>query len=202
METRKRYLPISTQTFHTRDDEDNLTIEGYFAVFDSTYQIGDLFSESIAPGAFTDTISGDIRALTNHDTSLVLGRTTAGTLELKEDEHGLWGRILINPKDQDAMNLYSRTQRGDVNQASIGFMIVDEDEEEHDGHVHWTIRKVELFEVSVCTFPAYEETALAARQNDYFTAKKRETQAWRSRMLKKLKGENHGTESTDAQEKA
>ena len=204
METRKRYLPISTQNFHTRDDEDNLTIEGYFAVFDSTYQIGDLFSESIAPGAFTDTISGDIRALTNHDTSLVLGRTTAGTLELKEDEHGLWGRILINPKDQDAMNLYSRTQRGDVNQASIGFMIVDEDEEEHDGHVHWTIRKVELFEVSVCTFPAYEETALDARSADFEVIRKCKLDKWKTdtrARLEKLKGDNDGIKSVDFTEK-
>ena len=202
METRKRYLPISTHNFQTRSDEDNLTIEGYFAVFNSTYQIGEYYSESIAPGAFTETISGDVRALTNHDTSLVLGRTTAGTLELEEDGHGLWGRILINPKDQDAMNLYSRIQRGDVNQASIGFYITDETEEEHEGHIHWTIRKIELFEVSVCTFPAYEETALSARQDDYFTIKKRETQAWRTKMLSRLKGETHGTQSADAQEKA
>ena len=60
MENRKRYLPmISTNNFQTRDVEDNLTIEGYFAVFNSTYQIGEYYSESIAPGAFTETISGD-----------------------------------------------------------------------------------------------------------------------------------------------
>ena len=47
-----------------------------------------------------------------HDTTLVLGRTKAGTLTLKEDSRGLWGSIQINRDDVDAMNLYARVQRG------------------------------------------------------------------------------------------
>ena len=103
MENRQlRSIPCE---FQTRDDDDQMIIEGYFAVFDSVYQIWDDMSESIAPGAFSSSLSGDVRALINHDSTLVLGRTSAHTLELKEDSRGLWGRIVVNPKDSDAREL-------------------------------------------------------------------------------------------------
>lgn len=181
----------STHTeFNTRDDSGNLSIEGYFAVFDSNYEIAPGMSESIAPGAFDNTLSGDIRALINHDTTLVLGRTKANTLQLKTDAHGLWGHIDINPNDTDAMNLYNRVQRGDVDQCSFGFNILNEETDfRENGDIHWTIKEVELFEVSPCTFPAYEETNIAARERERETLMKRKSEAWKADMLKKLKGE-------------
>lgn len=79
--------------------------------------MGDGFTEQIDPHAFDDQLGGDVRALIDHDTRLVLGRTCAGTLTLRVDEHGLWGSIAVNEGDQDALNLYARVQRGDVSQA-------------------------------------------------------------------------------------
>ncbi len=185
-----RQLRTINGEFKTRDDSGKLSIEGYFAVFDSIYQIAPGYSESIAPGAFDNTLSGDIRALINHDTTLVLGRTKANTLQLKTDAHGLWGHIDINPKDSDAMNLYNRVQRGDVDQCSFGFDIVNEETDfREDGSVHWTIKEVELYEVSPCTFPAYEETNIAARKKEAEEYKRRKAEAWRETMLSKLKGE-------------
>lgn len=175
--------------FKTREDGDSRIIEGYFAVFNSNYDIGPGMSESVAPGAFKDTLSGDIRALVNHDTTLVLGRTKAHTLELAEDEHGLFGRINVNSNDSDAMNLYERVRRGDVDGCSFGFDINDEESEfKEDGSIHWTIKDVTLYEVSCCTFPAYESTNISAREKDRDTLKKRELEAWRERMLKDLSG--------------
>ncbi len=174
--------------FTTRDDDGALHIEGYFAVFNSIYQIWDGMSESVAPGAFTETLGGDIRALIDHETRLVLGRNTAGTLQLREDSHGLWGDILINPDDQDAMNLYARVQRGDVNQCSFGFDILEEETEfRDDGSVHWTIKKVKLYEVSVCTFPAYSETSVQARKEDLEAIRTRRAEAYREELRSKLK---------------
>lgn len=176
--------------FKVRDDGEQPTIEGYFAVFNSTYDMGWGMSESIAPGAFTKSLSNDVRALINHDTTLVLGRTSAHTLELREDSHGLWGKITINPKDSDATNLYERVKRGDVDQCSFGFNIVSEETEfpsDGDG-CHWTITEVDLHEVSVCTFPAYEETAVSARKNDFDEIKKRKADKWRTEMRSRLKG--------------
>lgn len=192
MENRNtRQIRSIASEFKTREDGEQLRIEGYFAVFNSVYQIWDDMSESVAPGAFTDTLGGDIRALIDHETMYVLGRNQAGTLELREDSHGLWGSILVNPNDQDAMNLYSRVQRGDVDQCSFGFDILEEETEfRDDGSVHWTIKKVKLYEVSVCTFPAYSETSVTARKEQREELIKRRTDIWRAEMREKLKGVN------------
>ena len=124
----------------------------------------------------------------------MLGRNKSGTLELREDSHGLWGRVKINPNDQDAVNLYERVKRGDVDQCSFGFDIVKEDTEvRDDGSVHWTIRVVKLYEVSVVTFPAYTETSVSARKRDFEEIQKRRTEKWRDDMKRRLKGENHGS---------
>lgn len=193
METKKelqiRNIPMQGMEVRAEEGGD-LIIEGYFAVFNSAYEMGGGMSESIAPGAFANSLDGDVRALINHDTTLVIGRTAAGTLSLREDEHGLWGRISINPKDGDAVNIHARVERGDVDQCSIGFEILSEETDfREDGSIHWTIREVKLWEVSVCTFPAYEETSVKARsmQRDEMLARKNE--AWKEAMLSKLKGE-------------
>ena len=185
-----RVMRTASTQFNTRDDNGNLAIEGYFAVFDSVYQIAPDMSESIAVGAFDNTLSDDIRALINHDTTLVLGRTKAHTLDLRADNHGLWGHIDINPNDSDAMNLYNRVQRGDVDQCSFGFDILNEETDfREDGSVHWTIREVKLYEVSPCTFPAYTDTSIAARAKERDDLIKRRNEAWKEKMLKKVKGE-------------
>ena len=182
-----RVLQLRSGEFKTREDGEEMVIEGYFAVFNSNYEMWEGASESIAPGAFTSSVGGDIRGLTNHDTTLVLGRTKAHTLELKEDTHGLWGHITINPKDSDAVNTYERVKRGDVDQCSIGFMIRSEETDfRDDGSIHWTITDVELFEVSVCTFPAYEETGVSARHRAADELKKRASEAWKLQMKERL----------------
>ena len=179
---------VPTQ-FETREDENGqLVISGYFSVFNSIYDIGMGMSESVAPGAFLSSLSGDVRALTNHDTTLVLGRTTAGTLKLREDDIGLWGDVIINPKDSDAVNTYERVKRGDVSQCSFGFQILKEDTDvREDGSVHWTIRDVKLREVSVCTFPAYESTNVQARSAQRAEIQEREFAAWKDNMKERIK---------------
>ena len=100
----------------------------------------------------------------------------------------MWGRITINPEDSDAMNLYARVQRGDVDQCSFGFDILEEETEYRDNDtVHWTIKKVKLYEVSPCTFPAYEGTAISARKKEYENIKKRQLESWKERLKKMLK---------------
>lgn len=187
MERQERQLRSIPAKFETREEDGTKAIEGYFAVFNSNYEIGPGMSESIAPGAFANSVSGDIRALINHDTTLVLGRTKAHTLTLREDEHGLWGRVEINPNDSDAMNLYERVSRGDVDGCSIGFSILNEETDfRDDGSVHWTIKDVELFEVSACTFPAYTETNISARERQYADLKKRSLDLWKNTMKERV----------------
>ena len=182
------------------DGEDqHPVIEGYFSVFDSNYDIGPQMSESVAPGAFSNTLSGDIRALIDHESRLVLGRTGAHTLELREDARGLWGHIDVNPKDTDAMNLVARLERGDVNQCSFGFDILDEETEfRDDGSVHWTIKEVKLYEVSVVTFPAYTDTQVALRSAQREEMLQRKADAWRASMRSKLRGGDKDAQDIDA----
>jgi HK97 family phage prohead protease len=200
MDREMRQMRTSASQFETREDGEGLFIEGYFSVFNSNYEIWPGATESIAPGAFSNTLSEDVRALINHDTTLVLGRNKSGTLELKEDARGLWGKISINPNDSDAMNLYERVKRGDVDQCSFGFDILKEDTEfRDDGTIHWTIREVKLYEVSCCTFPAYEDTSISAREKDFEEIKKRKTEVWRNDIKHRLKGEKEdGTQNINA----
>jgi len=189
-----RSIGAQFQTRAAKDGEGPV-IEGYFSVFNSDYPLWPGATEQVAPGAFAKSLAGDygecdVRALANHDTTLVLGRTTAGTLTLREDAHGLYGTIQINEQDTDAMNLYARVQRGDVDQSSFGFDIKRETFVDlGDGKCRWEIEEVDpLYEVSVCTFPAYTETSVSARKQDLAEIEKRRAEAWRSDMKKKLGG--------------
>ncbi len=185
---KQRQVRSLPQNFKTRDADGKLYIEGYFAVFDSPYPLWDGAEEVVKPGAFEGVLTQDVRALVNHDTTLVMGRTTAGTLLLKQDETGLWGQIEVNRDDTDAMNLYARVQRGDVSQCSFGFDIERETFVDlGDGRCRWEIEKVNpLYEVSVCTFPAYEATSVSARKQQLETIRQREMQVWRENMKKRL----------------
>jgi len=153
--------------FSTRavENSDEMILEGYFVVFDQPYYIDDWGEEIVARGAFDGCDMSDVRALIDHRPELVLGRSIADTLSLSIDDTGLFASIRVNSRDTDAVNLYARVQRGDVNQASFGF---DEGEVTYtdlpDGRVRRTINQVsKLYEVSVCTFPAYEQTYVSAR---------------------------------------
>jgi uncharacterized protein len=174
----------------TRAEEDSqeMIIEGYFAVFNKPTELWRGAFEEIAPNAFDTTMGNDIRALINHDTNLVLGRNKVGTLELKVDGHGLWGRIKVNPEDSDAVNLYSRVKRGDVDQCSFGFNILNEETDyRDDGTIKWIIKEIDLHEVSVVTFPAYEETGVQARKAEVEQHEKRKLEQRKNQLRERLK---------------
>ena len=129
-------------------------------------------------------------------------RTTAGTLSLRADKTGLWGSVTINQADQDAMNLYERVKRGDVSQCSFGFDIIDQSTEVmENGTTVWKLNKVKLYEVSVVTFPAYEDTSVQARKRDYEEIQKRKKRTMAGGNAPPSEGEKNGTENTDAEKK-
>ena len=172
-------------SFNARIEGSDPIIEGKFISFEGEYQIAKDMVETISP--MLEIEGDDIRALIDHETRLVLGRTTAGTLELQHKEDGIYGIVKVNPNDQDAMNLYARVERGDVSQCSFGFSILSENTEVlEDGMVKWTIEKIRLYEVSVVTFPAYEDTGVSARAEDGKRLKTREFEAWKNRLMAKL----------------
>lgn len=163
-EKRHAYFPGKLTT-RAEPEGGKRYIEGYFAVFDEEIELWPGEFEQIAPGAFANSLrDNDIRCLFNHERGFVLGRMAAGTLELREDDHGLWGRVEINEADRSAMDVYARVQRGDISGCSFGFYPKQEELERRDETCHWTVTEADTFEVSVCTFPAYPATEIEARQ--------------------------------------
>lgn len=147
----------------TRDgiEGESNVISGYAAVFNSKTIIGDWFEEIINPGAFSKTIaSGDVRALFNHDWGNVLGRTKSGTLKLEEDERGLKFEVEL-PNTTVARDLAESMKRGDINQCSFGFYPTEETWDYSTEPALRTINEVELFEVSVVSLPAYDDTEVS-----------------------------------------
>jgi len=123
------------------------------------------FREQIAPGAFSTVKTDDVRALFNHKPDYVLGRNTAGTLNITEDAKGL--RVEILPPDTAwATDLMASMKRGDINQMSFGFFTRADTWDSVNGETIRTLIDVELFDVSVVTFPAYSETTVDVRALD------------------------------------
>lgn len=158
-----RMLPIQELRI---DDSLNGKIVGHASVFDSWSEtLGGIFpfKEIVRKGTFTETIKlDDIRALFNHDPNFVLGRNKAGTLELEEDEIGL--RVVITPPDTSwANDLIKNLRRGDISQMSIGFIVLEDTWGTQDGIDIREIKKVQLFDVSIVTYPAYTQTDVGVR---------------------------------------
>jgi len=149
-------------------------VSGYAAKYSRLSNDVGGFKEKIAPGAFRMAVSQrqDVRCLVNHDASLILGRTTSGTLKLEEDSVGLRFRCEL-PDTQYARDYYVAVRRGDISQCSFSFSVTKEDQSwdengvDDDGKkcVIRTLRNIsELSDVSVVTYPAYEDTDAMARK--------------------------------------
>lgn len=140
-------------------------IGGYAAIFNTEADIGGWFREKIAPGAFAEAIKGDVRALLDHDHGRVIGRTTAGTLRLSEDDKGLAVEIDL-PDTTDGRDAAVLIERGDLTGMSFGFIVTKQTWDETGEIPLRTIEKMELHEVSVVAFPAYDATEIALRSLD------------------------------------
>lgn len=173
-----RIYPVTEFRVKKNDDGQNI-LEGYSAVFDSPSENmgwGDFeVREYIAPGAFTNALKkSDCRALFNHDPNFVLGRESAKTLELSQDERGLKSRILL-PDTTFANDLAVSVERGDIKEQSFAFIVAkDQWEEDRDNKIATrTILEIkELFDVSPVTYPAYPDTDIAKRSFEGFKENK------------------------------
>lgn len=143
--------------------ESEMKISGYAARFNSITTIYEGLQERIAEGAFSSSINNDIRALWDHDTKYVLGRTTNDTLTLREDAIGL-GFDLVISDTSFGRDTYNLIKRRDISGVSFGFMVKDESWERLGDDCYLrTIKDVELLEISPVTFPAYKDTEVHAR---------------------------------------
>ncbi|MBC7149008.1 MAG: HK97 family phage prohead protease [Rhizobium sp.] len=141
------------------------TLVGYAAVFNSPTDIGGWWTETIAPGTFSSQLSADVRALVDHDTGRVIGRTKSGTLRLSEDAKGLRVEIDV-PDTTNGNDLWVLVERGDISGMSFGFRVTKDTWDETVDPPLRTIQAVELMEVSACAFPAYDDTEIGKRSLD------------------------------------
>ena len=161
MKQDRRYIPNAELRVEQRDGEAP-KIVGYAAVFNSLSENLGGFREMIKPGAFKKSLDNDVRALIDHESGKVLGRSKAGTLRMEEDDNGL--RVEIDPPDTTiARDLMESMRRGDIDQMSFGFFVKSDNWRKQDGENIRELEEVDLFDVSVVTFPAYPATSVHVR---------------------------------------
>lgn len=174
-------------TAETRmDDDGNLLVEGYAAVFGEEANIGGMFREVIERGAFSDAIGrDDVVFLINHE-GLPLARTRSGTLKLEEDERGLKMSTTLDANDPDVKSIAGKMTRGDLDKMSFGFYPEVQEWDESGDIPLRKLKRVSLYDVSIVTTPAYEGTEIALRSLQDFRGSQETAQAFRLRMKRKL----------------
>lgn len=158
----RRYLAHEVRVV---EQDGKRRIEGYAARFNQLSEEMWGWREVIEPGAFSQVLDNDVRALFNHDFNMILGRTP-GTLVLAEDDFGL--RYVVDPPDTGyAKDLLVSLERGDIDQSSFGFQVKKEIWEEPTEERPYALRRIveieRLYDVSPVTFPAYPTTSAEAR---------------------------------------
>ncbi|MER1998891.1 MAG: HK97 family phage prohead protease [Lysinibacillus sp.] len=189
MNKRQSYL---TSDLQIRSDEEkgDAYIEGYFVVYNQRTELWTGVFEEIAPTALINTLNSGVNviALDNHDTRIVLGSISSSTLEMKSDDHGLYGRVKIDVEDPFAKSALRKVETGKVKGCSFGFYPKRESRIENDDNtVTYRVEEAELIEVSITAFPAYPQTEIAARQKDIETMKKQKLEQRKAELKERFK---------------
>ena len=183
----KRSFSSDLYVERVEEQEETGIVEGYFIKYNSPAEYGkDGYFEMVDPGALTETLARnrDIKCFYNHNYDLILGRTSNNTLTLTNDQTGLFGTCKINLNDSQARDVFERVKRGDITGCSFGAWIEDEDFNSDTNT--FTVKKVDLIEVSVCPMPFYDSTTMEARNK--LVAEKKEIQRKRKILEEKYGG--------------
>ena len=183
----KRSFSSDLYVERVEEQEETGIVEGYFIKYNSPAEYGkDGYFEMVDPGALTETLARnrDIKCFYNHNYDLILGRTSNNTLTLTNDQTGLFGTCKVNLNDSQARDVFERVKRGDITGCSFGAWIEDEDFNSDTNT--FTVKKVDLIEVSVCPMPFYDSTTMEARNK--LVAEKKEIQRKRKILEEKYGG--------------
>lgn len=146
-----------------RAEGDEVSVQGYAAVFNQVTHIGGCFREVIAPGAFDEAVGrDDVVFLINHE-GLPLARTRSGTLKLTQDATGLRMETTLDATDPDVKSIVPKMKRGDLDKMSFAFIPEVQEWDETSDPPLRTIRKARLYDVSIVTTPAYDGTSIGLR---------------------------------------
>lgn len=154
MKTKQRLdMPLTLKSV-----SDSGEFEGYGSVFG----VKDSYSDIVVPGAFLKSLNdwsgkGRLPALLwQHDMSEPIGVYT----EMREDETGLYvkGRLLIDD-DPLARRAHAHMKAGSLSGLSIGYILNDWEYDRDKGG--WLLKEIDLWEVSLVTFPANDEARIS-----------------------------------------
>jgi HK97 family phage prohead protease len=133
-------------------------------VFNSPATIAGEFIEVLAPGCFAASLrTDDVLALLHHDHGKLLGRTSSGTLKLREDSKGLAFELSPDASTPDGATAIGLIGRGDLAKCSFGFRVLSENWDDTGSLPLRTILALQLIEISIVAHPAYETTSAAMR---------------------------------------
>lgn len=156
----RRFFPT---VLELREEGEAKYFEGAGVTFGAVADLG-WFTEEISPGAFDEVMQDDVRGLFNHDPNVILGRNKSGTMQLTVDGKEARYKILYNPNDPDHVRVMEKVKRGDISQSSFAFSVKDDKWETRNGKDHRTVTKIKRwYDVSPVTYPAYQNTSVAAR---------------------------------------
>lgn len=159
-----------------RAEGETIKVSGYAAVFNEEADIGGMFREQIAPGAFKAAIGrDDVVFLVNH-AGLPMARTRSGTLTLKEDDRGLYIESELDPEDPDVRAIVPKMRRGDLDKMSFAFMPTKQEWDDSEDIPLRTITEASLYDVSIVTTPAYDGTDIGLRSLERFREEQHENQ--------------------------
>lgn len=172
----KRFYDGEIQQFHHEEDGP-MIVEGYALKFNTVSNSMGNWRETIDKDALKNTKLDNIVCLDNHDKQKVLGRNTAGTLEIIVDDEGLRFKCTF-PDTTYARDLYKAIERKDVNKMSFGMFVADDGDvytkTGEDEYLRTVYDIEEIYEVSICTIPAYDDTSVSIAQRSFEDMQKNE----------------------------
>ena len=152
-----------------QEETPSYEVKGYASTFEPykmfTDEDGVDYFERIDPHAFDDADLSDVVFRIDHE-GAVYARTSAGTVELWTDEHGLGNRADLS-KTQKARDLYEDIAAGNYPKMSFAFTVA-EDHFDRATHTRVIDRIAKVFDVSPVSFPANPTTELSISTRDYF----------------------------------
>ena len=168
MKTNREYRSMELRVLPQETEEKNYLVEGYASTFESYVLMtidGIDYSERIEPNAFDEADMTDVVFRVDHE-GAVYARTSAGTVEVWTDEHGLAQRTNLG-KTQRARDLYADIEAGNYPKMSFAFTVADE---HYDKATHTRVieRIAKVYDVSPVSFPSNPTTELSIATRDYF----------------------------------